>query len=205
MSSRTCRSAKALDHLLTDGLRRWAHRASILALCLVVIAPVHAGVGDLDNRFGPGGQVQVAGNSGPSVLEMPNGRILVVGMSTSSEASSDRPPDVAVNRYLASGEPDASFGKDGRVAVALPVDVMLISAAALQVDGSVVMAGSYWDEGGQPFVARVDRDGSLDPSFGSGGLEHTRNGCDRAVLFLAGRAAGRRDPGHDLGLDQRPN
>jgi len=51
-----------------------------------------------------------------------------------------------------------------------------VSTVALQPDGHVVMAGSYWAEGGQPFVARVDRDGALDRGFGSDGTSEPGSG-----------------------------
>jgi uncharacterized delta-60 repeat protein len=81
-----------------------------------------------------------------------------------------------MSRFLASGTPDASFGMGGTVSVTLPVDRPWVHVAALQSDGSVVMAGNYWNGGGQPFVARVDRNGSLDRSFGTDGISETGTG-----------------------------
>jgi len=150
--------------------------ATILALWLATVAPATAGVGDLDARFGVGGQVQVAGNAGPNVLELSDGRILVIGAPTSNQGSAAPGREVALNRYLVSGEPDASFGQGGLVLVALPVDRPSISAVALQPDGKVVMAGNYWAQGLQPFVARMDRNGALDLSFGSGGISEPGTG-----------------------------
>ena len=150
--------------------------AAAIALWLTLLTPAGAAVGDLDGQFGQGGQLQVAGNAGPSVLELPDGRILVVGRHASSPSASASSREVAINRYLASGVPDASFGQDGQVVVTLPVDSPAISAIALQPDGRVVMAGSYWAGGGRPFVARVDANGTLDRSFGTDGISEPGTG-----------------------------
>jgi uncharacterized delta-60 repeat protein len=152
--------------------------ATILALSLAIVAPAMAGVGDLDTQFGVGGQVQVAGNVGPYVLELSDGRILVIGSPTSNQASAAPGRELALNRYLPSGEPDASFGQGGQVLVALPVDRPSIGAVALQPDGKVVVAGNYWLDGLLPFVARLDASGALDPSFGSGGISKPGGGTE---------------------------
>ena len=148
-----------------------------LALGLAIVAPATAGVGDLDSQFGQGGQLRVTGNVGPNVLELSDGRILVVGKLSSSQNASAPSREVAINRYLASGEPDASFGQGGQVLVALPVDRPSVYAAALQPDGKVVVAGNYELGGLLPFVARVDSNGTLDRSFGSDGISDPGTGA----------------------------
>lgn len=150
--------------------------SAVLVLWLALIAPATAAVGDLDGQFGQGGQLLAADNGGPSVLELPDGRILVVGKLTSSQTASTPGREVAINRYLASGLPDTAFGGGGQVVVTLPVDSPSISAIARQPDGRVVMAGSYWVGGGRPFVARIEANGTLDRSFGADGISEPGTG-----------------------------
>ena len=61
---------------------------------------------------------------------------------------------------------DLSFGGDGTVATSLPVEV---TDAALDRQGRIVLGGIRL---GQPSVARLLEDGTLDPSFGGDGESH---------------------------------
>jgi uncharacterized delta-60 repeat protein len=79
-----------------------------------------------------------------------------------------------VSRYRPNGSPDTSFGSGG-VSESLPFHV---EALAAPPSGKVLAAGSgiYFSGGAksppvnQVFVARLDSDGGLDPSFGEGGI-----------------------------------
>jgi uncharacterized delta-60 repeat protein len=134
---------------------------------LATVAPASAGVGDLDPRFGLQGSVTVWDNAGPSVLELADGRILVVGTTTWASW----PRRITVQRFLTNGAADVSFGTNGRALVDLPAhELQSISVAALQADGRIVLAGSIWDDGGRPFVARLDAQGALDASFATDGV-----------------------------------
>jgi len=168
--------------------RRWLQRtvqachvgAVVLALCSAVTPlRVMAGVGDLDPQFGTEGHTLIAGNAGPNVLELPDGRILIIGKSTRNDSSEHNlSRQVAINRFLPSGAPDTTFGIDGRAIIVLPGDVHLVSAAARQPDGKVVIAVTYWMEGqgGRVVVARIDAEGALDASFGTDGLAAPNQG-----------------------------
>ena len=144
--------------------RRAVAAAAFVSFCSAPLL-VQAGTGDLDPQFGNQGHVAVTGNTGPSVLELPDGRILVLG--TADPRPDAQSGDVVVHRYLASGQPDTAFGMGGRVVVHLPVQRPAISAAARQPDGNVVIAGA--DSNG-PFVARLSASGAIDESFGSAGV-----------------------------------
>jgi len=56
----------------------------------------------------------VANNGGSHVLEMPDGRILVIGLPTTNVGSPAEGRAIVINRYRASGEPDTSFGATAR-------------------------------------------------------------------------------------------
>jgi uncharacterized delta-60 repeat protein len=151
----------------------WLRRIIVAALLLAIVQalPAAAAVGGWDAGFGDQGHVEVEGNAGPNVLELAGGQIFVVGTVTVTNGTAANDRLVALDRYLPNGEPDMSFGVDGRVIVQLPIPIAGISAIALQHDGKVVMAGTSWSkEGAYSFVARIGATGALDPAFGSGGV-----------------------------------
>lgn len=105
------------------------------------------------------------GGEATAVAVDASGRLLVVG-SEGPEGSEVAP----VVRLLGSGLPDPSFGRAGAFLLPLPGpgvanDLAIDSKRRLVVVGGV-RSGSVWD----PFLARLLSDGSMDPSFGSGGL-----------------------------------
>src|SRR5262249_42256794 len=78
--------------------------------------------------------------------------------------------DFALVRLNADGSADGSFGAGGRVLLDLGGDDVL-TALAVQADGSVVAAGTTSSAGGSDVVVvRLRPDGSLDPRFGVGGV-----------------------------------
>ena len=86
-----------------------------------------------------------------------------------------------MTRYTPAGKLDTSFGQGGTVLTAIgPGSLSRANAIAIQPDGKLVAAGD--DDGfGDFVVVRYTPDGSLDPSFGSGGVVVTdfgeRAGC----------------------------
>lgn len=127
--------------------------------------------GSLDTSFGTGGRVttKVGSNGGASdVVVQANGKVVAAG--TSSD-------DFVLLRYNANGSLDTSFGTGGEVTTAFgfPADA---HALALQTDGKLIVAGGgRTGAGGDPkyefVLARYTPDGSLDPSFGTGGKVRT--------------------------------
>jgi uncharacterized delta-60 repeat protein len=140
--------------------------------------------GKLDPSFGVGGKVVPgfgSSSSAAAVAVQADGKIVVAGSSSASG-------DFALARYTAGGKLDSSFGKGGKVVtnfghVQCPDDCSesdeAARAVAIQADGKIVAAGSSEARGayGEKFcciddfaLARYNVDGSLDPSFGTGGL-----------------------------------
>ncbi len=75
----------------------------------------------------------------------------------------------------APGDPDPTFGTGGIVYYSLgsgPSPTARLDAVALQPDGKIVVAGRGTDSNGHDsfLVARLNSDGSLDPSFAVGGV-----------------------------------
>ncbi len=142
----------------------------MLGLWLVVAFRAAAGIGELDVRFGTNGEIAVDGETYGAVLALPDGRLLVVGTSSSQAHISSN--EFAVHRFSASGTPDASFGAAGRAVVRIPLEQVWIRAAALQPDGKVVVAGyGTRNSGGSVrLLARITAEGLLDAGFGVNGL-----------------------------------
>jgi uncharacterized delta-60 repeat protein len=137
-----------------------------------LLAPVMAfgGAGDLDPSFGANGIVQTTLTSGEdranAAALQPDGKIIAAGgyFPTSSTV------DFAVVRYLPNGLLDPAFGTGGFVHTDVPYEAE-VSSVALQADGKIVAVGATYDGTGYHMVlARYDASGTLDPTFGSGGI-----------------------------------
>jgi uncharacterized delta-60 repeat protein len=84
-----------------------------------------------------------------------------------------------VRRLLvASGTLDPSFSIDGKTTVApAPGETLIATDVAVQADGKTVVVGRSETPGLIRFaIARFNLDGSLDPTFGSGGLVRSNHG-----------------------------
>ncbi len=125
--------------------------------------------GDLDPSFGNGGKATIAfggADAAWGTVEQPDGKLVLVGQ-TATDASS--PANCAVARLSPNGSPDSSFGAAGKATVDFGGDDACFSGA-LQSDGKIVVAGKTTSSGvDQWALARLNADGSLDTSFGTGG------------------------------------
>lgn len=126
--------------------------------------------GDLDPSFGGDGTVSTAfpgGGFASAVAIQDDGGIVVVG---SAAGPSDR-GEIAVARYDTAGEPDEGFDGDGMLTTAISGGGDEARAVAVQTNGRIVVAGTA---GGRRFaLVRYRAGGSLDPSFGEGGIVRT--------------------------------
>jgi uncharacterized delta-60 repeat protein len=134
--------------------------------------------GSLDTSFGTGGKViTVIANvkeSGFDLLILPNGQILICGtIALPSEFDSS----FALLRYNADGSVDATFGNGGIVMTNVGPNDDQAYALRLQSDGKIVAAGRRGiqiepsqQRKGNVAVVRYNPDGSLDPTFGNGGV-----------------------------------
>jgi uncharacterized delta-60 repeat protein len=139
--------------------------------------------GALDRSFGSNGKVETAfGNAGAAanawaVAVQPDGKILVGGELFFQESGQDQNA-IALARYRSDGTLDASFGSGGKVTTPIgSFPARGVKALALQQDGKIVVVGAR-KNGSQTLFAlvRYRWDGSLDLSFGSGGLVTTALG-----------------------------
>ncbi len=151
--------------------------------------------GGIDTSFGSGGRVTIPFNLGgdnndtaQAVAALPDGKILVAGGADTGTTSTDSAlgESAVVVRLNADGSLDTTFGQGGRVILPSPDPrqrLDKITAMAVQPDGAIVVvgtaeaslppsdspAGSLVFPGQDFSVARLNPDGSLDSSFGSGG------------------------------------
>jgi uncharacterized delta-60 repeat protein len=144
--------------------------------------------GSLDTTFGTNGMVTTTFGdstaSGHDVVVQVDGKILEVGVSGAGPYSELN--DFALARFNADGTPDASFGSGGQLTTHFSGQFntgTTASAAVLQGDGKVVVVGTYKNEGTphEFALARYGTDGSLDPTFGSGGKVTTSIGSGDAI------------------------
>ncbi len=140
-------------------------------------AVVQAAAGGLDPAFGSGGKVLVSlsGELPSDAVLQPDGDLLVsLGLGGGT--------GFGVARFLPNGSLDSSFGTGG-VAQATLGSVGGQAAAgpatralALQPNGQIVVAGDLGSFSGQVVdvgVARFNANGSVDTSFGTGGVATT--------------------------------
>jgi uncharacterized delta-60 repeat protein len=134
--------------------------------------------GGIDDSFGSGGMVTTAiGNlnsRATAIVLQPDGQIVVAGYSEGES----RYAHFALARYAPDGSLDASFGSGGTVTSAIGSSASHVSGIALQSDGKIVAVGSAYDASSNSgfALARYTHDGSLDPSFGNGGIVTTTIG-----------------------------
>jgi uncharacterized delta-60 repeat protein len=129
----------------------------------------------LDTSFGSGGSAILGsvcpGFTGAFLAIQPDGRIVDGGIFTNDQGVRD----YAIARLNIDGSLDPTFGPGSPtpgVSVLAGTDSISPWRVALQPDGKIIAEGIQGGTGGYPIVlARVSgADGSLDPTFGTGGL-----------------------------------
>jgi uncharacterized delta-60 repeat protein len=132
--------------------------------------------GTLDQTFGNNGSVQTTFGdptaAAHDVILQSGGRIIAVGVSGAGPYSELN--DFVLARYNIDGSLDPTFGNGGKVKTHFPGVTNTGSTAssiALQLDGKLVVGGSYKNEGTphQFALARYNANGSLDSTFGNAG------------------------------------
>jgi uncharacterized delta-60 repeat protein len=134
--------------------------------------PPVAGKG-LDPSFGTGGEVTTSISEQGDVIYalalQPDGKIVAAGSSGSNT-------EFALVRYDADGTLDTTFGDAGTVTTDFTTNGDTCLAVALQSDGKILAAGSigFVPHTNPNFgIARYNLDGTLDTTFGDGGMVTT--------------------------------
>ncbi len=129
--------------------------------------------GTLDSTFGNGGEVvtRFASDASVNSLALENGDIVAGGWTQSGWL---------LARYTPSGSLDTTFGSAGFVTISWPPNPgpkgtymgYNITSLLVQPNGQIVTVGTGTGSNGYPTwaLARYNSDGSLDSTFGSGGI-----------------------------------
>ncbi len=151
-----------------------------LTMTCIVPGPVSAQpTGQLDPSFGSGGKEVLSWNTANhpideamAVTSQADGKLVIIGRSWS-------PTDPAtgfctVVRTLVDGSVDTNFGTNGQVTVDFsPIyGLSYCNAVTIQSDAKILVTGGTQagpNNESDFMVARLNLDGSLDASFGSGG------------------------------------
>lgn len=129
--------------------------------------------GSLDSSFGDSGYIITnffgIDDYPEAITLQEDGKIIMAGVTYSPENSNY---NFAVVRYKDSGSLDSTFGTSGKVVTNFGADDYAY-AVAIQADGKIVVAGittdSYTDNYSYVAIARYNKNGSLDHSFGVNG------------------------------------
>ena len=163
------------------------------AIALVLIcAPggkvADAADGDLDPTFGRGGRVLTDLNHSTDIANavaiQSDGKLVVGGTSYKHNDYSGE--DFALARYNPDGTLDITFGRGGKVNTDFPGLAAEISAIVIQPDGKILVAGGAFPLFvflGNFELARYNPNGSLDATFGSGGIVTTGFGTEGCYAF----------------------
>jgi uncharacterized delta-60 repeat protein len=135
--------------------------------------------GTLDTAFGSGGKVFTdfdgINDQAKALLIQGDGKIIAAGQAQVGSLTNAN-QDFAVVRYLSDGTLDPNFGTGGKMTVDFGDHSDFADAAALQADGSIVVVGRVFTDGGSGDadigITRVLASGGVDGGFGStGGIE----------------------------------
>ena len=150
--------------------------------------------GSLDTSFGEGGSAFVLI---PGAKDTVNDYAFIDALTITKEgkivaAGSSFGPNfkgaTAIARFLPNGSPDSSFGTNG--ALSTSFDFEVISTVVTQEDGKIIIGGksSKGSVGNDftfhSFVARYNENGSIDKSFGDGGIVINTKGYEIKSLAV---------------------
>jgi len=145
--------------------------------------------GSLDTSFGAAGKVitdlSPDFDQAYALALQPDGKILVAGTATFTDAGNKKRYAFSIVRYNPDGSLDTSFGAAGKVVNSVPSTSAQPYALALQPDGKIVLAGytfSYTTYEADFTLARYNPDGSLDATFASRGRTATSLGADNEAF-----------------------
>ena len=141
--------------------------------------------GPLDTTFGSGGKrvIDFGGDneSAFGAALQPDGKIVLAG---------DSDLRVAVARLNPNGSLDTTFSGDGKKIFSWGA-LSRATAVLVLPNGKILLAGFSGPEGGNIQVARLNANGALDTTFGTGGKAPVDFGGDDFGLAMARQANGR--------------
>ncbi len=141
---------------------------------LILVFSNFAVPGDLDTTFGAKGGYLITDFAAAQrderhrdTVVQADEKIVVVG---TRETATTNFFEFLVARYHSDGTPDTTFDGDGYFALDLVGQLDSANAVAIQADGKIVVAGGVGDTSLETHVFRLNTDGTLDTTFGTGGI-----------------------------------
>lgn len=141
--------------------------------------------GELDRSFDDDGRAWArlqAVTTGEALVGQRDGALTVVG----STRAGGETAQVALARFTASGKLDAGFGSEGKVS--LPLQGSSLEVNATEEPGGKLVVGTAIDD--QFTIVRLLPDGSLDKTFGAGGIARVPGGAGLVSRGLLAQANG---------------
>ena len=134
--------------------------------------------GSLDQTFGSGGKVRTGGAGIVDLALQQDGKIVAAAGFT-----------FLLYRFNTNGSPDSNFGSGGHVDnSAIPGALLTSLGVAIQTDGKIVCAGGARTPSSSTLdfgLVRFNTGGSLDTTFGAGGVAVTDLGNNEAAWDVA--------------------
>ncbi len=143
--------------------------------------------GSVDSSFGNNGIVLTSFENPYVFLNsaalQPDGKIIAAGYIQKSTEY-----DFVVARYNANGNLDDTFGSNGVFIPGTPNSYDECNSVIIQADGKIILAGESVSDNSNIQnikIVRLNTDGSLDNTFGAGGIKQTTIGSSYAETSLA--------------------
>src|SRR5215831_11638481 len=155
---------------------------ALLALAMVLSPALVKAQGSaaLDPTFGTGGKVTT--DMAGAVAVQADGKLVMAG---GAYISSNGNSAFALARFNSNGTLDTNFGTGGKVITDFGVSADAMSVA-VQPDGKIVVGGSANLDGGYNFeLVRYNNNGTLDATFGTGGIVTTTFGVPQQGFSFA--------------------
>ncbi len=151
---------KAVDDAIIDGSQTLSIQAQGVEFIDATGPLAH------DDNFGTSGQQTLPTLRGyGEMARQPDGKLVVAGSAGNTQSWT-------VQRLLPDGTLDATFGSGGTTTTVIGVGSTFPSPkkVLIQPDGAILVIGDSPVDFGTPVAARYLPDGTLDPSFGTGGI-----------------------------------
>ena len=155
------------------GIRTWPER--VTALCEKLESRLHLNAADLDASFGIGGKtavnyLQSANDTATRMVVMSDGR-MVVGADNAVIGTSFPIHTAVLARFLATGQPDLTFGVKGQIRLPELGWVSGVQDMTVLPDGSIIAIGDSQSFGTAYYlnIQKFTPSGTYDPSWVSDG------------------------------------
>jgi uncharacterized delta-60 repeat protein len=150
--------------------------------------------GSLDTGFAAGGTASAGfadpnhlGTFAANAVVLKDGSTLAVGNAPDPSASYGSQA-FALVRYRSDGSLDQTFGSGGLVTTHFPDGASGAVSVVVQSDGKILVGGDASASNLEFAIARYNANGTLDTSFGSGGLVTRSLGTSSLLAAIAGMA-----------------